>query len=85
MPKTNKQNSLIIKHVNSVQRAITQLISNGVTVLNVELARQKPRIEIQAPRTNVLGEVLMIRGTQAGVREEIKFSTLAGCIIFWKL
>ncbi|NQY63959.1 MAG: hypothetical protein HRT38_09550 [Alteromonadaceae bacterium] len=85
MPKTNKQNSLIIKHVNAAQSAISQLISSGVTVLNVELAKQKPRIEIQPPRTTLLGEILMIRGTQAGVREEIKFSTLAGCIIFWKL
>ncbi|OUR62028.1 hypothetical protein A9Q74_06145 [Colwellia sp. 39_35_sub15_T18] len=81
----NKQNNLIIKQMNKAQRAISDLISKGITVLNVEMARQKPRIEIQAPRSELPSETLVIRGTKNGIREDINFSTLNGCIIFWKI
>ncbi|KGJ86416.1 hypothetical protein [Colwellia psychrerythraea] len=79
----NQQNNLIIKQMNKAQRAISELINNGVTVLNVEMARQKPRIEIQSPK-KITGETLVIRGTKNGIREDINFSTHNGCIIFWK-
>jgi hypothetical protein len=79
----NKQNNLIIKQMNKAQRTITDLVQRGITILNVEMARQKPRIEIQTPR-NLIGESLVIRGTKNGIREDINFSTLNGCIIFWK-
>jgi hypothetical protein len=80
----NQQNNLIIKQMNKAQRAISDLIKRGMTVLNVEMARQKPRIEIQAPRNELACEKLVIRGTKNGIREDINFSTLNGCIIFWK-
>jgi|GEM_PF-1766080 len=79
----NQQNSLIMKQMSRAHRAISDLINNGMTVLNVEMARQKPRIEIQAPK-RITGENLIIRGTKNGIREDINFSTHNGCIIFWK-
>jgi len=81
----NKQNNLIIKQMNKAQRAISDLISKGITILNVEMAKQKPRIEIQTPRNDLIGETLVIRGTKNGIREDINFSTHNGCIIFWKV
>jgi len=80
----NQQNNLIIKQMNKAQRAISDLISKGITVLNVEMARQKPRIEIQTPRSDIASETLVIRGTKNGIREDINFSTCNGCIVFWK-
>jgi hypothetical protein len=80
----NQQNNLIIKQMNKAQRAISDLINRGITVLNVEMARQKPRIEIQAPRCIMASESLVIRGTKNGIREDINFSTVNGCIVYWK-
>lgn len=80
----NQQNNLIIKQMNKAQRAISDLIGRGMTVLNVEMTLQKPRIEIQAPRNELASETLVVRGTKNGIREDINFSTLNGCIIFWK-
>ena len=80
----NQQNNLIIKQMNKAQRAISDLIHRGITVLNVEMAKQKPRIEIQAPRKNLTSETLIIRGTRNGIREDINFSTVNGCIVYWK-
>ncbi len=77
------QNNVIIKQMNKAQRALSDLINRGVTVLSVEMAKQKPRIEIQKP-SHLNGEPLIIRGTKNGIREEINFSTHNGCIIFWK-
>lgn len=84
MIKANKQNNLIMKQMNAAERAITALVKKGVTILHVEMAKQKPRIEIQAPRKEMVGETLIIRGTKNGIREDINFSTLCGCVVFWK-
>lgn len=80
----NKQNNHIKNQLNKVLRAVEALLKQGATVLGVELNDNKPRIEIQYPTVNSLGETLVIRGTQAGVREEIKYSTFKGCTVFWK-
>jgi len=80
----NQQNNFMIKQMNKAQRAIRDLINKGITVLNVEMAKQKPRIEIQAPRSELPSETLVIRGTKNGIREDISFSTCNGCIVFWK-
>ena len=84
MKNQNHQNNFIKKQLNKAQRAVEILVKQGVTILGVEMARQKPRIEIQRPAANDLGKTLLIRGTQQGLREELKFSQCNGCIVYWK-
>ena len=80
----NKQNSFISAQIKRSAAAVEGLIKSGATVLGVQLEQPKPRIEIQTPKAANIGEILVVRGTQQGVREQIKFSTFSGCTVFWK-
>ncbi|WKE65046.1 hypothetical protein PVT67_15490 [Gallaecimonas kandeliae] len=79
------QNALVAEQLACASSAARRLMKAGITVLNVELGRQRPVIEIaKPPKDRVRGTAVGVTCRQSGQLRNLKVCDLDGCRIQWE-